>query len=133
MRAIYAISCSRVDASLPDPVVNALGPMALDETGQRIFLITNTGITVAQLAQEPLSLASATPAAAAPGTQITIRGSGFESGATVSFGDVLATATYVDADTLQVIVPAMSPGPVRITVTNADGGKYSYDALFTAQ
>jgi DNA-binding beta-propeller fold protein YncE len=119
--------------AVPDPLIAPLNPMALDETGQRIFLISSTGITIVQLAQEPLSLASANPAAAGPGAQITIRGSGFESGATISFGGALATTTYVDADTLHVNVPAISPGPVRVTVTNPDGGTYPYDALFTVR
>ncbi len=62
----------------PEPVASAFAPMALD-TGERIFLISSTGITVAQLARVPLSISSANPSLGTTGTLITIRGSGFES------------------------------------------------------
>jgi hypothetical protein len=117
----------------PDPVAPVLGPMALDETGDRIFLITDTGITVIQLYQAPLSLSSVSPAAASGGTQVTLRGSGFQNGATVTFGTSQVSATFVDADTLQAVVPSSLPaGPFRITVTNPNGQSYSFDAAFTA-
>ena len=122
-----------VRVALPDPVASAFVPMALDDTGERIFLISSTGITVAQLARVPLSISSANPSLGTTGTLISIRGSGFVSGAGVTFGLVTSTATFVDSDTLQVTLPAIPPGPVRVTVSNPDGTHYSYDDLFQAQ
>jgi hypothetical protein len=119
--------------ALPDPIVPTYVPMALDETGERIFVISSTGVTVAQLAHAPLSVASANPPQGAPGSSVTIRGSGFTAGATVSFGTVLAATTLVDSGTLQVQVPAVSAGIVRITVTNPDDTRYTYDDLFQVQ
>ena len=74
--------------ALPDPIVPTYVPMALDETGERIFVISSTGVTVAQLAHAPLSVASANPPQAHPGVQLRL-GSGFTAGATVSFGTAL--------------------------------------------
>jgi hypothetical protein len=98
---------------------------------REMFLITNSGITIAQLFQAPLSLASVNPATGPQGTQVTLRGSGFLHGATVLFGTSAATTTYVDSETLKVTVPALSPGPVRITVTNPSSQTYGFDDVFT--
>lgn len=113
----------------PEAIPLDTGALALDETGTKMFLISNSGITVAQLFQVPLSLASVKPAAASPGTQITVRGSGFLSGATVTFGTPQVAATSVDHNTLTATVPSLSPGVVRITVTNPSGSSCDYDAL----
>lgn len=117
--------------ALPEQLVPALDPMALDETGTKMFLISNSGITIAQLAQAPLSIATVNPASGTAGTQVTIRGSGFENGATATFGTTQEVTTYVDSETLKATVPSLSAGPVRVTVTNPDGKSYSFDAAFT--
>lgn len=119
--------------AISDGIPVAMNAMALDETGTKMFLITNSGITIAQLFQAPLSLGSVNPAAGSQGTQVTLRGSGFLSGATVLFGTSQASTIYVDAETLKATVPAMSSGPVRITVTNPSGQKYSLDDSFAVQ
>ncbi|PYU85055.1 MAG: hypothetical protein DMG50_02355 [Acidobacteria bacterium] len=75
--------------------------MALDEKGTKMFLISNTGVTVAPLYQVPLSLATLSPATGASGTTVTLRGCGFQSGATVFFGTVQVSATFVDSNTLR--------------------------------
>lgn len=115
---------------LPALSAEVLNEMAIDETGTRLFLISNSGITVAQLAHLPLSLATVNPASGSVGTQVTLRGSGFETGATVTFGTTQVNATFVDAQTLQATVPTISPGPIRITITNPDGSSYSFDDIF---
>lgn len=117
--------------NLPEPLPVPLDAMALDETGNRMFLISATGITIAQLAQAPLSIGTITPAAGPAGTQVTIRGSGFQAGAKISFNSSPALTTFVDINTLQATVPALAPAPVRITVTNPDGTQYLLDAVFT--
>jgi YVTN family beta-propeller protein len=109
--------------------------LALDETGARMFAISNSGITVAQLAQIPLSIGTIKPSSgpAAGGTMITIRGSGFETGATVTFGTSKILATFVDANTLQVTTPTLAVGPIQVTVTNPDGQSYKLDAGYNPQ
>ena len=117
--------------ALPEPIPPSLNAMALDETGTKMFVISNSGITIATLFQAPLSLAYVTPASGASGIQVTLRGSGFQSASTVQFGKTGAAVTFVDAQTLHVTVPSLSPGPVQVTVTNPDGTAYVYDDAFT--
>jgi len=109
--------------------------LALDETGARMFVISNSGITVAQLAQIPLSIGTITPSSgpAAGGTTITIRGSGFETGATVTFGTTTIPATFVDANTLQLFSPTLLACAVQVSVTNPDGRTYKLDAGYKPQ
>jgi DNA-binding beta-propeller fold protein YncE len=118
---------------LPEPLPSTLNAMALDETGTKMFLISNSGVTIVQLSQLPLSLASINPAAGAQATQVTLRGSGFQNGATVTFGSSQVPATYIDQNTLTAILPALSTGPIRVTVTNPGAHAYSFDAAFSVQ
>lgn len=117
----------------PEPIPSTSGALALDETGTKMFLISNSGITIAQLFQAPLSVASLSPAQGATGITVTVRGSGFQSGAKVTFADSQVPATYVDQNTLTATVPSISAGAIRITVTNPDGDVYGFDAAFTVQ
>ena len=119
--------------ALPDPLPLSLNTMALDETGTRMFLISNTGITVAQLKSAPLSIATVSPVTGSPGTQITIRGSGFTDASAVTIGSIEANTVFVDQNTLQAVVPSGAVGPVRVTVTNQQNNQYSFDAPFVVQ
>jgi IPT/TIG domain len=108
--------------------------LAIDETGQKIFALTTSGLTVIQLATVPLSIGTISPgsASAAGGTTLTIRGSGFQSGATATIGGKNAPATFVDINTLRLIIPQLAPGAQQITITNPSGDSYTLDAAFTA-
>ena len=116
---------------LPDPLPLDTNGMALDEKGTKMFLISNTGVTVAQLYQVPVSLATLSPATGASGTTVTLRGCGFQSGATVFFGTVQVSATFVDSNTLKATVPTLQPGPIRVAVKNPDGYQYALDDAYT--
>jgi WD40 repeat protein len=117
------------------------GFLTTDENGQRLFAITssdgspqNSGITVVQLAKVPLGIGTLTPAtgSAAGGASITLRGSGFVSGVTVSIGGKNAVTTFKDANTLTFVVPALRSGSQQIQLKNPDGETVSLDAAFTA-
>ena len=116
---------------LPDPIPLDSKAMALDETGTKMFLISNTGITIADLYQLPLSIATVNPSTGSSGVTVKLRGSGFVTGAVVTFGTTQASTTFVDLNTLQATVPSLPTGPVRVTVTNPDGQKYAFDDAFT--
>jgi hypothetical protein len=116
---------------LPDPIPLDTSGMVLDETGTKMFLISSTGITIAELYQSPLSVGTVSPSAGTSGTTVTVRGSGFANGAVVLFGTTQVPATFVDSNTLQAAVPSLAAGPVRVTVMNADGRQYSLDDSFT--
>ena len=115
--------------------------LTTDENGQRLFAITssdgtaqNSALTVVQLAVVPLGIGTVLPstASASGGTTLTIRGSGFLSGATVSFNGKNVTATSKDGNTLSVVTPALASGPQQIVITNPDGQTVSLDAAITA-
>jgi hypothetical protein len=68
----------------------------------------------------------------AGGTSVTISGTNFLSGATVTFGGSAATAvTVVNSTTITATTPAGSAGGVTVTVTNAGGGSGSLASGFT--
>ena len=58
---------------------------------------------------------------AAGGTAVTISGSGFTTGATVTFGGTSASATVVGSTTINAIAPAHASGAVNVVVTNPGG------------
>src|SRR4029077_1509999 len=62
--------------------------LAVDENGQKIFALTASGLTIIQLANVPLAIGTISPVSvpASGGATLTIRGSGFQSGATISIG-----------------------------------------------
>jgi hypothetical protein len=116
---------------LPDAIPLNSGALALDETGTKMFMTSTTGVMIAQLNQSPLSIATVSPSTGTSGTAVKLRGSGFVSGAVVTFGTVQSASTFVDSNTLQAMVPSISLGPVRITVVNPDGHEYAFDDAFT--
>jgi hypothetical protein len=108
--------------------------LAIDETGQRLFVITKSGLTVVQLASLPLAIGtlSTNNIAANGGTSVTVHGSGFVSGITATIGGKNAAVTFMDASTITITSPAISSWPQRLTLTNPSGETTSLDAAFMA-
>jgi hypothetical protein len=69
---------------------------------------------------------------AAGGATITIRGSGFVSGATVTIGGKSATTAFKDANTLTIVTPSLTIGAQQVQIKNPDGQLVSSDAAFIA-
>ena len=71
--------------------------------------------------------------AASGGSVVTISGSGFAAGCTVTFAGVAATSVTVDdATSLRATTPAHAPGgPFDVVVTNLDGQSVTDAAAFT--
>lgn len=107
---------------------------AIDETGDRIFLITQSGLTVVTLDRVPLSIGSVNPPSGSSGggIELTIRGSGFESGASVTLGGLTGSVNFVDANTLQVTTPSGPTGSMQVKIQNPDGQSYVLDNAYTA-
>jgi hypothetical protein len=103
------------------------GFIALDETGPKIFAITTSGLTVVRLTNVPLGVGTIS---ASDGATLTIRGSGFQTGTTVSIGGKMASVTFKDMNTLIVMTPSVAPGQ-QIVVTNPDGETASLSAALT--
>jgi IPT/TIG domain len=79
-----------------------------------------------------LSVTAITPQSGGPGTQVTIKGVGFQSNSRVSFGGVPATAVSGSGKKLKVTVPAgAQAGPVAVTNSSAPVGTVFSASSFT--
>jgi DNA-binding beta-propeller fold protein YncE len=117
---------------MPELMAVALDNLAIDNTGSTLFALTQAGLVIIRISSVPLSLGFLDPGNGTSGTAITVHGSGFQAGATVTIGGQPATTTFVDANTLQVMAPALSPGPQQVLVANPAGDSYSLDAGYVA-
>lgn len=101
--------------------------LTADPTGSYLFGVTQSGITIMQLYSVPLSIGNVWPTFLYPqsGTSMTVRGTGFVSGAQVSVGGAQAATTYVDPNTLTVTVPRTASGWQDVTVTLPGGATYT--------
>lgn len=123
--------------TFPEPFVTSYSPatdrmLAIDGTGTYLFGVTNSGITMMVLNTVPLSVGNLKPAFGSPsgGASITLRGSGFETGAKVAFGGVQAVTTFVDQNTLTAILPALASGWQDVSVSNPNGISYTAPGMF---
>jgi len=121
---------------LSEPVSNnTQHKLTLDDTGQNLWVLTQSGFTAVNFAFVPLSVAYLNPSEgpAAGGVSLTVRGSGFEPGCQASLDGVPASTAFVDSQTLTIITPQLSAGTVQFSIQNPDGQTYSLDHSFTAQ
>jgi hypothetical protein len=82
----------------------------------------------------PPTIIGVTPSSgpSAGGTAVTISGSNFTAGATVTVGSAAATGvTVVNSSTISAVTPAGATGPASIKVTNPDGQSATATAAFT--
>ncbi|MCI0342714.1 MAG: IPT/TIG domain-containing protein [Planctomycetales bacterium] len=101
--------------------------------------VTNTDTSTGSLANgftynNPPSLTSVSPASGPEtgGTLITLTGTFFASGATVTVGGTAATSvTFVSSTTLTAVTPAGTAGAVAVTVTNPDTQSSTLASGFT--
>jgi hypothetical protein len=91
-----------------------------DATLQRS--IAGGGFTYTSSAAPTFTSISPTSGPAGGGTSVTLTGTSFQSGATVTFGSTSASnVTVVNSTTITAVTPANSAGPVNVTVTNPGG------------
>ncbi len=87
-------------------------------TTQTAFTVTVTG-TIARPVVTTINPTSGSESGATP---VTIRGSNFRSGATVTFGDSTATGGFiVSSETITATTPAHAVGTVDLIITNPSG------------
>jgi hypothetical protein len=121
----------RIRFSLSETISNTATPMAIDPSGRYLYLITASGLTIIDLGEAPLSIGWLSSATASPGTQITVRGSGFNTSTTAMVGGQIASVAFVDPNTLTLTVPALSTGPTTIVLSSSDGQIYTATGLLT--
>src|SRR5262249_58223640 len=89
----------------------------------RGFSSVNTG-SIKLHVNSPCGVTSTTPATgpATGGTSVTITGTGFVNGASVSFGGIAASnVAFVNSTTVSATTPAHAGGPADVVVTNPGG------------
>jgi hypothetical protein len=119
-----------IASGAPPGPMGSVDTLLVDSTGQNVVMISTTGLVFVQLDEVPLGIGSLMPSFGGAGTLVTLRGSGFTGATTVSFNGTLASASYVDPDTLQVTVPPGASGPAQVSVASSNGESYSLDAAF---
>src|ERR1700722_3275440 len=111
--------------SLNETIQNVETPLAIDPSGQMVFLITDAGLTVVDLGTAPLSIGYLSSAIGAAGTSVQARGSGFTAGITATVGGQSAPVTFTDESTLTLTVPTLPSGPHDLTLIRPDGVSYT--------
>jgi IPT/TIG domain-containing protein len=69
----------------------------------------------------PLSIGHVDPQNASPGTQIVVRGSGFDSATAVTVGGVAGPVIFTDENTLTLTIPGADSAPQDIVLTGTTG------------
>jgi large repetitive protein len=112
--AVSAMNATTINATTP---AHAAGAVTVGVTcGGSTGTLTN-GFTF----NNAPAITTVSPTSGLPGSTITITGSGFQTGATVTFrGTASPTVTFVNATTLQAVVPNIANGAATIVVTNPD-------------
>lgn len=98
-------------------------PRTVDLLDDIIQSKVNTCIFPVPTAPPPPTLASVSPASGptAGGKTVTLMGTNFQSGATVTFGGTAATSVVVASPTkITAVIPAKAAGKVAVVVTNPD-------------
>jgi|GEM_PF-1757413 len=84
--------------------------------------------------QRPARIGSLLPAngPVAGGTSVTLRGSGFQSGTTLTLGGKAVSVVFKDMNTLTFTTPSLAAGAQQLVVTNPNGESVALDAAFIA-
>ena len=101
-------------------------PFAVNKDGTRMYYVTPNGMAVMSLAKAPLSIGTAKVS----GSSILLQGSGFTADAVVKIDGQSGASTFVDANDLQVSLPALPLGLHEVQVALSDGESYTYAAAF---
>ena len=123
----------RMRFALTETIQNTASPLAIDSGGRYVYLLTDKGLTVVDLGAAPLSIGHLSQQTASVGTQITVRGSGFDSSTQASVGRQGATVTVTDRNTLTLTLPAAASGPENIGLTRSNGDSYTLENAVVLQ
>jgi hypothetical protein len=117
--------------SLTETVQTTASPIAIDSGGRHVYLITDKGLTVVDLGEAPLAIGHLSQQIAGAGTQVTVRGSGFDTSITGMVGGEPAAVNVADENTLMLTVPAAASGPEDLVLVRGDGATYTYESGLT--
>jgi len=115
--------------SLAQTVQDIPRPIAIDEGGRRVFLVTNEGLTVVDMGQAPLSIGHLGTASPVSGGTLQVRGSGFDANTTVMVDTTSVTASLVDENTIDVTLPMLTSGAHDLNFKRNDGSSVTVQTL----
>jgi len=113
--------------SLNETIQATASPLAIDAGGRHVYLATDKGLTIVDLGAAPLAIGHLSQQTAGAGSQVTVRGSGFDSSITATVGGEPASVNVTDENTLTLTVPAAAAGPEDILLTRGDGATYTME------
>jgi hypothetical protein len=117
--SVVVVSATRITANMPLHAKGSVNVTVTNPDGQSGTLIS--GFTFVALAPTLTSVSPKTGVTTG-GTHVTLTGTNFVSGATVTFGSAAATSVVVvSAAQITANAPPHKPGSVNIVVSNPDG------------
>jgi uncharacterized repeat protein (TIGR01451 family) len=130
--SVVVVSATSITVVTPTMTAGPVNIVVINPDGQTA---TSTGGFTAAVVAPPPTITSINPNSgpAAGGTSVTITGTNFKSGATVTFGGKPGTSVVVvSATRITAVTPTMTAGPVNVVVTNPDGQSANVGFTFTA-
>ncbi|MGE3856576.1 MAG: beta strand repeat-containing protein [Dehalococcoidia bacterium] len=130
--SVTVVNATTITATTPATSTSGAATIAVTNPDSQSGSLAS-GYTYNPLAAPTVTAVSPATGPAAGGTSITVTGTGFVSGASVSIGGVAASSVVVVTSTsITAITPQRPAGVVPVTVTNSDGQSGSLLAAFTA-
>jgi hypothetical protein len=120
-------SAIQIQAVIPSNAAGTADVMVQNPDGQSGRLASGFTPTTSS---GPRTISGVSPNSGTPGTQVTITGSNFQSGATVAFGGTNA-ASKVSLGSLEPSVPTIATGTHGVAVTNPDPSSTTRSGGFT--
>jgi len=129
--SVTVVGSTSINATTPAHASGSVNVVVTNPGGES-GTKTNGYLYVAPIPPPVVSGVSPTSGTTAGGTSITISGSQFSTGATVSIGGSAATnVTVVNSTSITATTPAHAAGTVSVTVTNPDGQSGTLSNAFT--
>lgn len=119
---VTVVGSTSITATTPAHAAGEVNVVVTNTDGQSGTLTNGFTYTTPTNPAPSVSSVSPNSGATAGGTSVTVTGTGFSSGATVTFGGAAATAvTVASPASITATTPAHSSGAVNVVVTNSDG------------
>jgi len=100
-------------------------------SGSRPEQVTSTLLQTATPSSPTITSVAPNSGSTSGGTTVTIAGTDFEAGASVTFGSTAGTVTSLTPTEITVVTPAAGAGLVDVTVSNLDSGTVTSSGAFT--
>jgi len=126
---VSVVSSATIAATTPAHAAGTLDVIVTNPDGRRAQL--TRGYTYADLPVPSISVISPNTGSTGGSTPLTITGTGFQSGATVTIDGMSRSVYVVNSATIYLSSPAHRAGTVNVVVTNPDGQADTLTAGYT--